>query len=185
MMRTLLGILVLGALGGFWLTQQTPGNEYTTKNRLLHFLTVDSKINLYLSDLDSSLTESDIKERFANLALDCGSEASDLGDRSCYAPIQAVNDIDAWFAVFFFQDQELSGVKIDLPPSGHAPMSSALHQRHGEPRGVKVSRDQETTNQWYLRNGAVVMNRDVADEALSMVYWASVESVVRKRMSER
>ena len=184
MTRLLLGFVSLAAAGVFWLTQQSPGHEFTIKNRLVHLVAVHSDIDIDFSDMEASMTESRIQERFAELDLDCGKEPLVSGDRSCYAPVRTVNGIDAWFVVFFFEKGELVGVKVDLRPSGHDPMGAALQAEYGEPHIAKRTLDEETINQWHLRDGVLMMNRLEYDDALSMVFWASIEALMRGRTTD-
>lgn len=183
-MKKLLALLVVLAIPvGGWLYQQKPGHAYTAKNRLLHAIKVESSIRIPFKQLSGSLTEAEILQRYPALNLDCGHEASNLGERSCYASVRQVNGVDAWFVVFFFDKDHLSGLKLDIQPDGHQAMLDQLHELFGAGRPNKGRSGMVL--QWHERNGVLAMNQSAYADEPSQVYWASLEKIMRDVVKRR
>ena len=131
-------LVVLSLAAGGWLHQQIPAHAYTLKNRALYFLKVDNSISVPFSQLSGSMTQKGILKRYSRLGLDRGYEPSNLGERSCYASVKKVNDVDAWFVVFFFEKARLRQVKLDVMPDAHKAMMHSLTDRFGTGRTCRM-----------------------------------------------
>lgn len=185
-MKRLIGLLIIFlVVGGGWLLQQKPSYAYTIKNRMLHAIKVTDSITLPFAKLSGAMTEQDILNRYPDLGLDCGKESSNLGDRSCYASIRKVNGVDSWFIVFFFENGQLSGLKLDIQPDGHEAMLSELHSLFGDSKEMPAKNKSGPLLQWMGAQGVFVMNKVAYSGAPSQLVWVSMEKALRSLHQKR
>ncbi|MEJ2633379.1 MAG: hypothetical protein P8014_17905 [Acidihalobacter sp.] len=186
MMKKTIGLLlVLSLVAGGWLYKQTPAHAYTLKNRVLHFLKADNSISIPFAQLSGSMTEKEILKHYPKLGLDCGYEPSSLGERSCYASVKSINEVDAWFVVFFFEKGGLRQVKADIMPGAHKAMMHWLTDKFGSGMTVSHGKASETLVHWIELNGAIAMNKEAYGNEPSQVVWVSKERILQKIMKGR
>lgn len=104
--------------------------------------------------------------------IDDAKASNGLGDRVCYASVDAVDGAPALTVAFFLDAGRLAQATVQLPWWGHHAMARQLVQRLGAPvaiqdEPVKGSR----LVQWRLPNGSVNLNRDPGWDPLA---WSAV-----------
>lgn len=150
-----------------------PGFDYTILNRLIAAIKVWETVDIDINELSSGLSESDILVMYPKLELSCGYDPSVLGNRSCYTNVRRINDSDAWYFVFFFNNNKLNNIKMDFTSSGHENILRKLKAKHGEPRKLKGSTQAIPLIKWSLKQGILTTNEFAYRERTTQVLWIS------------
>lgn len=127
--------------------------------------------------LSGDMDEKALRAALPELSLRCMAEdkaRNGLGDRTCFASVDAVDGAPALTAAFFLDSGRLVHAVVQVPWWGHHAAARALVARFGMPeaandgpvRGVRLM-------QWRLASGLVEINRDPGWDPLgwSAMYW--------------
>ncbi len=147
------------------------GFDYTILNRLIAVIKVWETVDIDINELSPGLSESDIIAMYPKLKLHCSYDSSVLGNRSCYTNVRRINDSDAWYLVFFFNDNKLSNIKMDFSSSGHENILHKLKAKYGEPSKVKGSTQAIPLIKWPLEQGILTTNEFAYRERTTQVLW--------------
>lgn len=166
-------LLLLGVLLAILVWQLEPGLDYNLKNRTLAALKVWNSMNLDFAALRPELSEAAVSSMFPDLELDCGHEASNLGDRSCYTALRTFNGLKGWFVVFFFEDGQLDSVKLDVPPDSHEGLITQIVRQYGKQSGMRKFDDNPALVMWRTANGALLARGLPQEGRTSQFMWIS------------
>lgn len=117
-------------------------------------------ITVNLDELNEHLTEIDIFERYEGLS--CYDESSIMGDRCCYADINQFNGVDAKVIAFFFKNDHLSQMLVQLNShkSYHSLVDDAT-RLYGTAKKTQKSLPQDTQLiEWQVHHGKWVTSME-------------------------
>lgn len=130
-----------------------------------------------LTELSVEMNEAAIRRHFAGVGLRClapspGSE--NLGDRLCYAAIDAADGDAALTLAVSFRRGKLTHAFVQVPWWVHESWMNRLEARYGQPRHAGlVSPFGGPVLRWSMPNGFVEFNRDRSLNPLAwnMIFW--------------
>ena len=132
------------------------------------------QITMRYEQLSVDMDEAAARRHFAGVNLDCfgqPKEANGLGDRVCYAPIDAVDGNAALTLALFFNKGRLSVAVVHVPWWRHVGMRKRLLARYGEPGSGGVTDKDTPILRWKLPNGDLDF---VRDRDLNPLNWSGV-----------
>ena len=144
---------------------------------LKHWGSASPRVAMPYAALSPEMDEKALRAAMPSLPLRCISEdkaRNGLGDRVCYASLDAADEAPALTAAFFFDGGRLSQGVVHVPWWGHPAAARALVAKLGVPEAIQ---DQHVKGarliQWRVANGIVVINRDPGWDPLgwSAVFW--------------
>jgi hypothetical protein len=144
---------------------------------LKHWGSTSPRIAMPYAALSPDMDEKALRAAMPSLPLRCISEdkaRNGLGDRVCYASLDAADDAPALTAAFFFDGGRLAQGVVHVPWWGHHAVASALVAKLGRPEAIQEQRVKGARLiQWGVANGIVVINRDPGWDPLgwSAVFW--------------
>lgn len=140
---------------------------------------------LAFDEMSQDWTEADLKARLPQLAFRCYDNAPGeyLDQRSCFADVDSHNGVPALALAFYFADQRLNHMTVQVPWWHHRTLADALTRSHGPPEAAQaVPVHGVRLAGWKLRGGhAIFMNRDRPGNPLdwSQVLWSSERACSR------
>jgi hypothetical protein len=175
-MKKLLLLVVLLVGVAFLLT---PGAEYNAKNRAIASINVWSEVAIDFESLSEKMTEAEAVTRFGSVKWDCGIEPSKMGERSCFSHVRTVNGAPAWHIALFFDQDQLSQVKIDLAPDGHRKLLAEAKASFGEGRPMREDQNGIPIVGWMLEGGILATNEQTMPEGTTQLLWLSGPKVMK------
>lgn len=152
---------------------------------LKHWGASSPRIASPFTGLSGDMDEKALRAALPDLSLRCMAEdkaRNGLGDRACFASVDAVDGAPALTAAFFLDSGRLVHAVVHVPWWGHHAAARSLVSRFGMPeaadsepvRGVRLM-------QWRLASGLVEINRDPGWDPLgwSAMYWMAHGAVRR------
>lgn len=121
------------------------------------------QITMRYEQLSVDMDEATVRRHFAGVALQClgqPKEVNGLGDRVCYAPIDAVDGNAALTLALFFNRGRLSVAVVHVPWWRHVGMKKRLVARYGEPGSGGVTEKGVPILRWKLPSGDLDFGRD-------------------------
>lgn len=144
---------------------------------LKHWGAASPRVAMPYSALSPDMDEKALRAALPSLPLRCISEdksRNGLGDRVCYASLDAADEAPALTAAFFFDGGRLARGVVHVPWWGHHAAARALVAKLGMPEAIQDQRLKGARLvQWRVANGIVVINRDPGWDPLgwSAVFW--------------
>lgn len=144
---------------------------------LKHWGAASPRIAMPYAALSQDMDEKALRAAMPSLPLRCISEdkaRNGLGDRVCYASLDAADEAPALTAAFFFDGGRLAQGVVHVPWWGHQAAARALVAKLGRPEAIQDQRVKGVRLiQWGVANGIVVINRDPGWDPLgwSAVFW--------------
>lgn len=163
--RTLIPLVVLVALSAIGARLLAPQWQPTE---------ADGRLTLPLDSFAPGMREAQVLNALKSPALTCVDQPGFfMGARVCQARLSSYLEVPALFVAFFFKDDGLTGVKVDVPNAQHRAMGTVLLGKYGPP-----TIDGKGSNGlvgWKLPQGRMVYNRDRdADPTVhNTVLWVS------------
>jgi len=144
---------------------------------LKHWGSASPRVAMPYAALSPDMDEKALRAVMPSLPLRCMSEdkaRNGLGDRVCYASLDAADGAPALTAAFFFDGGRLAQGVVQVPWWGHHAAARALVAKLGMPEAIQDQRVKGARLiQWGVANGIVVINRDPGWDPLgwSAVFW--------------
>lgn len=131
-----------------------------------------------LTVFSDEMNEGEVLSVMSDVPLACVNDHSvpELGNRVCYSNIRSYIGVRALRIAFFFKEQRLAHIKIDIPWWRHGTMAEQLINDLGQPLGgQEIPVHGVRLVGWRLTNGNIFYNRDRDLNPLmwNTVYWMS------------
>lgn len=135
---------------------------------------------LDVDSLKGSETPSEIKGLYHQLDYTCTPETNPLGDEVCWSPVSEFNGIEAQIIAFFFDDGELSAVRVSFKAEQQPKLYSQMENRFGEAREFGRRSDAFGNNVvgWRRPSGFVVTNDKLSGDEEGLLLWLSSAKVL-------
>lgn len=135
---------------------------------------------LDMDTLKGSETQADIKNIYHQLDYTCTPETNGLGSEVCWSSISDFNGIDAQILAFFFDDGELSAVRVSFKAEHQPKVYSQMERRFGEAREFGQRTDAFGNNVvgWRRPSGFIVTNDSLSGDEEGLLLWLSREKVL-------
>lgn len=162
--RTLL-VLVLVMIPPYFLIFTDEGRRIADTT-LLWLISGDS-IEFNLRELDRSVSKDDILQVFADQDWQCGEQASPFGSEVCVAKISAYNGYPARYMSIFFQQNNVSALKMVYRKLYHEQILAHLLEQLGKPSKVEG----QAVVEWDAPGVKVVMPKELLAGAEPAFMW--------------
>ncbi len=147
-----------------------------------YFFRDSPQVTMRYEQLSPGMDEAAVRRHFDGVPLNCVAEGGSLGDRVCYAAVEAVDGEPALGIALFFKHARLRHTVIQVPWWRHLRQKNRLIATYGPPR-LREDPDGTTLLAWYLPHGDLVFNRDRTRDldplAWSVVMWTAGEMLRR------
>ncbi len=150
-------------------------------------LSLHPSAEIGLEELSSDFGEKDLFMKYSNLDWKCQTEKTNMGDRSCWAPIRSWNEICAKYAAFFFSRQDrLRMVKIAVAPRCFNELEPSLTKRYGTFRALPPRKGvNQNLLGWRAGKGLVVISDRQGNAAENTVLWMTSKSLLGNWISQK
>ena len=166
-------VLATGLIAGLVVVANLPRMHVYLK----HWGTASPRVAMPYAALSPDMDEKALRAALPSLPLRCISEdraRNGLGDRVCWASLDAADGAPALTAAFFFDGGRLAQGVVHVPWWGHHAAARALVAKLGVPEAIQDRRVKGARLvQWGVANGLVGINRDPGWDPLgwSAVFW--------------
>lgn len=175
-MKKLLLLLILLILAvGLWITTAKPNIGVRFLEETIPNITVWNALDINFNNITSDLNEEKVIQKFQDVKLKCMREGTDMGDRVCWAYIRKVNGIPAKLAAFFFVENRIFQIKIDVKGEEHTMLLNKFKEDYGQwelmtdKPGVYGS----PLIAWFLPTGVLTVSETVPANVDSQILWVS------------
>ena len=172
-------LLILALVFGpiVWLMFTDDGQRRT--DTMVLWLFGENEIKMDLSELDSRLTEADLKQVYPDLDWDCQLRQTTYGDRICVSRLGVFNGIPVRYITVFFRTDGLAAMKLHYRRDNHVQLQNQTIQQLGQPEpGTAIAvtpAPSDEVLQWRTLSGAVIMKRSLLDADEPSMFWLSAD----------
>ncbi len=124
-------IIVILATPLVWLILTDEGRRFTDVTLLK--LKGGESMDIHLQALNSSFSEQGLRDQLPELPFNCGAQRTALGDRICQVQLASFNGIPARFAIAYFDNERMQGLKVGYQRPYHEPLIRQLFAVLGDP----------------------------------------------------
>lgn len=132
MKKTLLLLILLAIAIGLWIVTAKPNIGIRFFEETIPNITVWNTLDINFNNITSDTNEEKVIQKFHDVKLKCMREGTDMGDRVCWAYIRKVNRIPAKLAAFFFVENKIFQIKIDVKGEEHRGLLNQLKDDYGQ-----------------------------------------------------
>lgn len=184
MKKPLLLLILLILAIGLWIATAKPNIGIRFLEETMPNLTVWNTLDINFNNITSDLNEEKVIQKFQDVKLKCMREGTEMGDRVCWAYIRKANGIPAKLAAFFFIENKIFQIKIDVKGEEHTRLLNQLKDDYGEwefmtnqpgPYGSPIAA-------WFLPSGTLSVSETVPAGVDSQILWVS-NSAMEKSIS--
>lgn len=175
MKKPLLLLILLILAVGLWITIGRPNIGIRFLEEAMPNLTVWNTLDINFNNITSDMNEEKVIQKFQDVKLKCMREGTDMGDRVCWAYIRKVNGIPTKLAAFFFVDNKIFQIKIDIKGEEHTMLLNQFKEDYGQwelmtdKQGVYGS----PLIAWFLPTGVLTVSETVPVGVDSQILWVS------------
>lgn len=170
--KTLLILLVV-FIPPFWLLFTDDGMR-VSDNALLWLMGRD-EIEINIGQLDRGFTREDIQTVFSENEWRCGDKNTAFGNHVCATGIGTFNGYPAHLLTIYFQDQNVSALKLIYHNQYHEQFLGYFIQQFGQPANVEQAiaegPDADSVLEWKLDGGVLVMSKELEKGTESSLMW--------------
>ncbi|NEV64239.1 hypothetical protein [Thiorhodococcus minor] len=168
----------------FWLAFTEDGQRRT--DLALMFVFGKPEFNAALDAFGSDLTESELRETFPKLELQCADGPNPFGDRICGAEIGAFNQMPASAVTLFFDRDEVRAAKVEYRRAYHEMMQDWVKQRAAtrEPSPLAASFADQTEGVMVtaVQDGVLVLREGaLGEDEEPALMWLSQAAINTRR----
>jgi hypothetical protein len=170
----LLLAMVIGPI--YWLVLTQDGQRRT--DLALMYILGKPDLNAALDRFRGGTTESELRESFPDIELECAAAPSPFGDRLCAAEIGSFDRIPARSVTLFFAGDGLRAVKVLYQPAYHDLMRWWVERRvakgAGEAESPPVPDIDKGVASWVVYDGVLLLkDGELADGDEPSLFWLS------------
>lgn len=170
--KTLLALMLV-FIPPYFLVFTEEGNR-VTDNAILWLFGQES-LALNLAEADSTFTENQVREVFADLEWHCGAVQSWFGQTACNASIASFNELPARFVVMYFANGHLNAIKLSYREQYHTALLRQLIETLGQPEHFSSTAsdtpDTDAVLQWNTGKGLVVLKKTIREDEQPALFW--------------
>jgi len=170
--KTLLALMLV-FIPPYFLVFTEEGNR-VSDNAILWLFGQES-LALNLAEADSSFTENQVREVFADLEWQCGAVQSPFGQTACNASIASFNDLPARYVVMYFANDRLKAIKLGYREQYHNALLRQLLDTLGQPgnagSAASDAPDADKVLQWNTGKGRVVVKKTLGEAEQPALLW--------------
>lgn len=132
------------------------------------------EFNVAFEQLNSSVSEDDVREQFSKIDWQCRDGANPFGDRLCASELASFNGIPGQVVTLFYAGGKLRALRIDYRARYHDMLSEGLHEGLGGPE-----RDLSLTPpvlSWRAGDGQILFpgGEEIEDSDASLMWLSGV-----------